>query len=218
MAYGGDDGRLETGEVCIVRPVRYKRRRYSTTDLLRIYAYVVEQEGFEFPTCALLNAMGVVDFARENLDALRDMPCVGSGYEQLLPESIKNVIERETGVNVDDIPLACEPNQIEIGAKAGAALAVIGALLWLLRKIKRNPILVFVLKRVFLFALIEAVFAKLVELVQFFVLMIIWARVVQQLLEVLACQRDEDGNLKPFTQVLNVSERIADAIKKRNEQ
>lgn len=215
MAYGGDDGKLNTGEVCFVRPVRYSRRRYTTADLLRVYSYVVAEEGFEFPTCALLNAIGVVDFARENLDAMRDLPCIGTGVEEFIPESIKDVIQRETGVDMDEIPLSCEPNTIAIGGKIGAVLAVIGAFLWLLRKIKRNPILVFVLKRVFLFALIEAVFAKLVELVQFLTLMLIWAKVVQQLLEVLACQRDENGELKPFAEVMQVSEKFAEQLKKR---
>jgi len=212
MAYGGSDGILETGEICFTRPVRYKRRKYTTADLLRVYRYVVESEGLEVPTCALLSALGVVDAARQNLDALRDIPCVGSGIEKLLPSDARELILEETGVDVLSIPLACQPNTINIASRYGGLILALALFAYLLIRIKRNPITLFVIKRVFLFSAVVTAIAAIAEVISLITSMILWGRASQEIMEVLACQADEDGNLKKFSEEFEIDQKLYDAL------
>lgn len=206
MAYGGRDGELETGNVCFVRPSRSvsgrEKRKYSSKDLVRIFRYVVAEEGLTAAYCAIANRTGIADELRTALDALRDIPCVDSDITELIPDDIKDQIEELLDNSFDELE-NCDP-ETNIGEKIKGAVAYLVAILIILRKILNNRLIKFLLRRIFILGLLVALANKLQDIIDALLRTAGVIKGIQEVLEVLACQRDENGNLKPISSVIDV--------------
>lgn len=202
MSYGGKDGKLDSGFVCFVRPPRKKPRKYSLNDLSRIFKYVVAENGLTAAYCKIAELTGITAELREALDAARDIPCVDTDITSLLPDGVKKEIEEFLGTDVDGLE-GCDP-ETNIGQKLKSSIAILVAILIILRRMLRMRLLGFILKRLFLFALIEALADKLADIVQALLQTAAWVQRTHEVLSVLACQRDEFGNLRPISEVIDV--------------
>jgi len=108
--------------------------------------------------------------------------------------------------------LACQPNTINIASRYGGLILALALFAYLLIRIKRNPITLFVIKRVFLFSAVVTAIAAIAEVISLITSMILWGRASQEIMEVLACQADEDGNLKKFSEEFEIDQKLYDAL------
>lgn len=202
--------------MCFTRPVRNEeqraRRRYSSSDLRRIFRYVARDEGIENAVCAVAAESGLQRFARDNVDAMRDLPCASSGLLDILPErairGIEGVIKESiTG----DESFFCDEDSLALN-KLGAIIVFVGFVAWLLQTIISNRVLAFFLRRLFLFIVIQQFIDRMGETIEALVKFKAWTKATEAGIQVLACQRDDNGELLKFEDVLDIPQSLKDFI------